>query len=136
MELGTDSPAATPIHRWTAEDELRDWQDATAGGKLLQSEVSGLVNAAHIHQIATPHIGSAADRGMTSMIMTGVTDSSGRIDSLKTDFHGYNGTNRQFQADKQLKTNLLGHDGTNRQFQADKQFQADLHGRFRKTGSS
>ncbi len=35
LEQETDRDAATPIHRWKAEDKLRDWQDA-AGQRMTE----------------------------------------------------------------------------------------------------
>lgn len=35
VELETDRPKANLLHRWKAEDELRDWQDAVAAGQKM-----------------------------------------------------------------------------------------------------
>ncbi len=53
------------------------------GGSSWHSGFSGMVCAAHTHQIATPITGRAVDRGMTSVVEIGVKDSSGQTDSLK-----------------------------------------------------
>ncbi len=39
LELETDRDEATPIHRWKAEDKLRDWQDAVAAGQRMTEDI-------------------------------------------------------------------------------------------------
>ncbi len=43
----------------------------------------GFWDGSHTHQIATPNTWSAADRGTTSVVVVGQTDSSGQTNSSK-----------------------------------------------------
>ncbi len=63
------------------EDWYRGGGRRRLGGKSRQVKGSGMVCATHTHHIATPNTGSVADRGTTSVVISGQANSSGQTDN-------------------------------------------------------